>query len=74
MDKSVFESKDIHPQFSVEEVGGEKTEKYKGPERRREDRRANQDRRVDVRFDLKATDRRENPGGRRQDDVSVKYY
>ena len=74
MDKSVFESKDTHPQFAVKEVGGEKSDEYKGPERRREDRRANQDRRVDVRFDLKATDRRENPGGRRQDDVSVKYY
>ena len=74
MEKSVFGSKDTQSQFSVAEVDGEKSDKYKGPERRREDRRANQDRRVDVRFDLNATDRRENPGGRRENDVSVKYY
>ncbi len=74
MKKSVFESKDTHPNFALAEENGEDPETYKGPERRREDRRANQERRGEVRFDLKATDRRENPGGRRQGDVSVKYY
>jgi hypothetical protein len=74
MKKSVFESKDTHPTFAVAEEDGELSEKYKGPERRRDDRRANQERRIEVRFDLTATDRRENPGGRRTDDVSVKYF
>jgi hypothetical protein len=74
MKKSVFESKDTHPTFAVAEENGEQSDKYTGPERRRDDRRANQERRIEVRFELTASDRRENPGGRRQGDVSVKYY
>jgi hypothetical protein len=72
MRKSVFEAKDTHSQF---ELASEETEdKYVGPERRREDRRASQERRGEVRFDLNASDRRQNPGGRRNDDVKVNFW
>jgi len=45
---------------------------YSGVDRRREIRRQNKDRRVEVRFDLKG-DRREG-FGRRADDASVKLW
>jgi hypothetical protein len=70
MRKSVFESKDTRPQFALSEDNGEK---YLGPERRRVDRRGTQERRGEVRFDINASDRRENPG-RRSGDVSVNFW
>jgi hypothetical protein len=70
MRKSVFESKDTHSQFAMT---ADSEDKYLGPERRRVNRRATQDRRGEVRFDINASDRRENPG-RRQDDVSVNFW
>jgi hypothetical protein len=70
-DKALFESQDTHPATFDAEEPGEK--KYMGPERRRDNRRKAVDRRVDVRFEVKATDRREKEG-RRQDDVSVKFW
>jgi len=47
--------------------------KYTGAERRRDNRRKNQDRRGDVRFDLAKSDRREKPG-RREDDQAPKFW
>lgn len=47
--------------------------KYAGPERRRENRRKQQDRRGEVRFDTKSSDRRESQG-RRADDTSPKFW
>jgi hypothetical protein len=70
-DKPLFESLDTHPASFDSEEPGEK--KYMGPERRRDNRRKAVDRRVDVRFELKASDRREKDG-RRQDDASVKFW
>ena len=46
---------------------------YNGPERRKEDRRANADRREEVRFELDKDDRRKNEG-RRESDATPKYY
>ena len=80
MNKSVFEVKELHSVFEVKEahsvsdVPQEGDEKYVGPNRRKVDRRLAHDRRTEVRFDLKATDRRENPGGRREDDVKVNFW
>ena len=71
MNKSVFEVKETHSVFAVPEEGDEK---YNGPDRREVNRRLTHDRRTEVRFDLKATDRRENPGGRRHDDVKVNFW
>jgi len=47
--------------------------KYLGIERRVENRRKAQDRRVDVRFDLTKTDRRQN-SGRREEDIDLKFW
>ena len=69
--KSVFEVKEPQSVFAVPEEGDEN---YNGPNRRKVDRRTAHDRRTEVRFDLKATDRRENPGGRRSDDVKVNFW
>ncbi len=46
---------------------------YSGPESRRGQRRKNQDRREEVRFDLKNEDRRQNPG-RREGDKSPNFW
>lgn len=40
---------------------------YKGPERRREVRRKNSDRRQDIRFEPDKDDRRQSPGRRKDD-------
>ena len=74
MEKSIFESKDTHPVFAVAEEKSEDGEKYQGPERRKENRRESSDRRGEVRFELTSSDRRQNPGGRRSDDVSVNFW
>jgi len=44
-----------------------------GPERRRDNRRQAVDRRVDVRFDPKASDRRQKDG-RRENDAAPKFW
>jgi hypothetical protein len=63
--KSVFEVKDATPpKFEVEELH---EQKYMGPERRRENRRTGHDRRLDVRFELNADDRRQSHGRREGD-------
>ena len=74
MEKSVFESKDTHSVFGVAEEKSEDGEKYLGPDRRKVNRRDSHDRRGEVRFELNASDRRVNPGGRRSDDVSVNFW
>ena len=40
---------------------------YNGPERRKEIRRKNQDRRKDIRFEIDKEDRRQSPGRRKDD-------
>ena len=58
---ALFESKD--PQ----------SETYKGVERRRGHRRSRGDRRLEMRFELDKSDRRENPG-RRAGDKTPKFW
>ncbi|MDH3991872.1 MAG: hypothetical protein OEV47_03135 [Gammaproteobacteria bacterium] len=70
-DKCIFEARDPGP--VTDHVENKSTKKYMGPERRRENRRETTDRRGDVRFDLKASDRRENPG-RREGDKTPKFW
>ena len=70
-DKSIFEARDPGP--VTHHVENKNAKKYMGPERRRDNRRVKNDRRGDVRFDLKASDRRENPG-RREDDKLPKFW
>jgi len=70
-DKARFESHDTSP--ATDDVGNSPGNKYMGPERRREDRRQKTDRREDVRFDLKATDRRQKDG-RRHNDAAPKFW
>ena len=63
--KSVYEVKDPTPvHFGAEEP---KQQKYMGPERRRQTRRSGHDRRLDVRFELNAEDRRKSHGRREED-------
>ena len=70
-DKVLFESHDTGSVTS--EVGDVRAKKYMGAERRHEDRRQAVDRREDVRFDLKAEDRRQKPG-RRHGDAAPKFW
>ena len=70
-DKAIFGSQDTSPAtFGTEEPG---QKKYMGPERRRDNRRQAVDRRVDVRFDPKASDRRQQTG-RRNNDAAPKFW
>lgn len=69
--KSIFEVKDPTPvQFGAEEPH---ETKYMGPERRRDNRRSGRDRRLDVRFELNAEDRRQSHG-RRHDDRCASFW
>lgn len=70
-DKSIFEARDPGP--VTDHVENKSAKKYMGVERRRDNRRVKTDRRGDVRFDLKASDRREKPG-RREDDKAPKFW
>ncbi len=71
IEKSVFEVKDpTPPQFAVEELH---EQKYMGPERRRDNRRSGHDRRLDVRFELNAEDRRQSHG-RREGDKAPQFW
>jgi len=69
--KASFYSRDTAP------VSGDSTnrnrKKYMGEERRRKNRRAAADRRIDVRFDLTKSDRRKSDG-RRENDATVKFW
>ncbi len=74
--KSTFESRDLTSGLSlVVEKNEDSTEepKYTGKERRKENRREASDRREEVRFEIKKTDRRENHG-RRSDDNSPTFW
>ena len=74
--KSIFESQELSSGLSLEvEKDGEPGEesKYTGKERRKENRRESKDRREEVRFEIKKTDRRETQG-RRKDDKSPTFY
>ncbi|MEP4484010.1 MAG: hypothetical protein ABJ013_00150 [Halioglobus sp.] len=69
--KSTFEVKDpTPPAFGSEECH---VDKYMGTERRRDNRRTAIDRRGDVRFDLKAEDRRQDPGRRDGDKTAARW-
>ena len=71
-EKATFYSRDPGADAAqVEDAAGKR--QYNGPERRRENRRQQADRRTEVRFDLSKEDRRKNEG-RREDDVKVKYW
>jgi hypothetical protein len=70
-DKALFEARE--PSSPTNHVNEPGAKGYMGPERRRDNRRETTDRRGDVRFDLKATDRRKNPG-RREDDGAPKFW
>ncbi len=69
--RASFYSRD--PDRMIRDKADPRTKKYLGIERRVENRRKAQDRRVDVRFDLTKTDRRQN-SGRREDDVDLKFW
>jgi len=75
--KSTFESHDLSSGLSLEvEKDDDSTEeeaKYKGKERRSENRREAKDRREEVRFEIKKTDRRDSQG-RRSDDKTPTFY
>ena len=65
--KSVFEVKDTTPpQFTVEECH---ETKYMGQERRHDNRRSGHDRRLDIRFEISAEDRRQSHGRRECDNA-----
>ncbi|MEP1469767.1 MAG: hypothetical protein ABJK20_11045 [Halieaceae bacterium] len=69
--KSVFEVKDATPpQFDTEDLH---EQKYMGPERRRDNRRTGHDRRLDIRFELSAEDRRQSHG-RRDGDKAPHFW
>lgn len=69
--KAQFEAHDIPPPGGENAAG--KSRKYMGVESRRRNRRANEDRRSDVRFEVDKEDRRKNEG-RRRDDSNPKFW
>ena len=76
--KSTFESRDVSSGLTLEVEGTgddetSKDKKYVGQERRQTNRRETTDRREEVRFEIKNTDRREKQG-RRGDDKSPTFY
>lgn len=58
---ALFEAQDTH------------SESYQGAERRRDHRRGHGDRRLEMRFELDKSDRRENPG-RRAGENTAKFW
>ena len=70
-ERASFYSRD--PNHVIQDKLDPKKKKYMGIERRRDDRRKAQDRRVDVRFDLDKEDRRQCTG-RREEDKSAKFW
>jgi len=63
--KSRFEARDLGATLYHVDEDGEVN--YKGPERRRRNRRSPKDRREQVRFELDKPDRRKNQGQRKAD-------
>lgn len=83
-DKPLFESRDLgstpapsESLFDAKQPGTDAEKdgkkKYLGPERRKDNRRSQTDRRGEVRFDVNSNDRRES-SGRRKDDESPKFW
>jgi hypothetical protein len=70
-DKTLFESHDTSP--ATGEINEAQAKKYMGQERRRVDRRQSQDRRVDVRFEVDKSDRRQK-NGRRHNDAAPNFW
>ena len=70
-EKASFYSRDTGPFTS--DTDDENPRKYAGVERRRRNRRSNEERRKEVRFELDKEDRRQDPG-RRKDDKSPKFW
>lgn len=68
--RAQFEARDLSPKV---EYNSEGEQVYKGPERRRNNRRKGSDRRDEVRFELGKDDRRQQPG-RRKDDKGPKFW
>lgn len=68
-EKAVFGARE--PSVAPAVFGAEELhhQKYMGPERRRENRRSGHDRRLDVRFELSAEDRRQSHGRREGDNA-----
>ena len=74
--KSTFESRELTSSLTLEVKGDDETpkeEKYLGQERRQTNRREATERREEVRFEIKKTDRRVKQG-RRGDDKSPAFY
>jgi hypothetical protein len=70
-EKSVFEVKDTTPPlFGVQECH---EKKYMGQERRHDNRRIGHDRRLDIRFEVSAEDRRHSHG-RRESDLAPTFW
>ncbi|MEZ5572182.1 MAG: hypothetical protein R3E64_09170 [Halioglobus sp.] len=69
--RASFYSRD--PDRLVRDKADPSKKKYLGIERRMENRRETQDRRVEVRFDLTKKDRRQNEG-RREGDAALKFW
>ncbi|MEH6591458.1 MAG: hypothetical protein V7746_14450 [Halioglobus sp.] len=71
MTAAKFGSTDPHPQFATADPS---EEKYLGPERRVANRRDTVDRRDEVRFELKSSDRRQVPGRRGDDAIAATFW
>lgn len=69
--RSRFEARDVSPPGFSKSRDGE--DKYIGPERRRNNRRGNTERRATVRFAADKVDRRELEG-RRENDRTPKFW
>ena len=69
--RASFYSRD--PDRLIRDKADPSKKKYLGIERRMENRRTAQDRRVDIRFDMTKKDRRLNDG-RREDDAALKFW
>lgn len=65
-----FEVRDLSPRIDYDSDG---KPVYKGPERRRQNRRDGRDRREEVRFEFGKDDRRQEPG-RREGDKAPKFW
>lgn len=70
-EKAQFGTLEISAGAAVKDNDGNK--KYMGPERRRDNRRKNKDRRAEVRFEPGKEDRRQLPG-RRDDDATPNFW
>jgi len=69
-EKASFYARDVSPSSSYAKSNNGK--KFMGVEKRRYRRRSGQDRRADIRFDIKG-DRRQN-NGRREEDAAPQFW